>query len=309
MSKKPGQHYSPTWRAGTKVYLPPLVKALMKRDWEGYQHFPRQGGMIVAANHLSYADWAAMALYVHEAGRYPAFMIKASAFDVKGIGALLRGCGQLPVRRGEADAALALKQAEQALAEGECVVIYPEGTATRDPDLWPMVAKTGVARLALASGVPVVPVAQWGAQEILPYGTVRPHPVPRKLVRMLAGPPVDLSDFEGQPFSRDVLRGATNAIMADVTGLLAELRGEQPPAAPYHPAVARRAARQAAREQPAGDQPDGDQPDADQPDADPPSAEQSTQAQPAAGLASPGQPAAEQASPDAAAGPREASPT
>ena len=69
---------------------------------------------------------------------------------------------------------------------------------------------------------------------------------------MLAGPPVDLSDYEGKPLTRDVLRGATNAIMADVTTLLTELRDGQPPAEPYHPAVARRAARQAAREQTAG---------------------------------------------------------
>jgi 1-acyl-sn-glycerol-3-phosphate acyltransferase len=240
--------YSAAWRTGTTVFFPPLIKAMMKRDWHGYQHFPRQGGMLVAANHLSYADWAAMALYVHEAGRYPAFMIKSSAFDVKVIGALLRGCGQLPVRRGEADAANVLKEAEQALADGECVVIYPEGTASRDPEQWPMIAKTGVARLALASGVPVVPVAQWGAQDILPYGTTKPHLWPRHTVHMLAGPPVDLTEFEGKPFTRDVLRGATNKIMADVAKLLAELRGGQPPAEPYHPAIARRAARQAARE-------------------------------------------------------------
>ncbi len=256
MSRQQGQRYSPGWRAGTKVYLPPLIKSLMKRDWQGYQHFPREGGMIVAANHLSYADWPAMALFVHEAGRYPAFMIKSSAFEVKLIGPYLRVLGQLPVRRGEADAANVLKVAEQALAEGECVVIYPEGTATRDPDQWPMLAKTGVARLALATGVPVVPVAQWGAQEILPYGTTRPHVVPRKLVRMLAGPPVDLSGYEGKPPTRDVLRGATNAIMADITTLLAELRDGQPPVTPYHPAVARRAARQAAREQGGQEQPD-----------------------------------------------------
>jgi hypothetical protein len=135
------------------------------------------------------------------------------------------------------------------------VIIYPEGTATRDPDQWPMLAKTGVARLALATGVPVIPVAQWGAQDILPYGEVKPHVVPRKLVRMLAGPPVDLSGYEGKPLTRDVLRGATNAIMGDIAGLLAELRGGQPPAEPYHPAVARRAARQAARDAPAGDDP------------------------------------------------------
>ena len=198
MSARQDRRYSQAWRNGTKVVLPPLIKSLMKRDWQGYQHFPREGGMLVAANHLSYADWPAMSLFVHEAGRYPAFMIKSSAFDVKLIGPFLRVLGQLPVRRGEADAANVLKVAEQALTAGECVIIYPEGTATRDPDQWPMVAKTGVARLALATGVPVVPVAQWGAQEILPYGEVKPHPVPRKLVRMLAGPPVDLSDVRGQ---------------------------------------------------------------------------------------------------------------
>jgi hypothetical protein len=81
--------------------------------------------------------------------------------------------------------------------------------------------------------------------------------MPRKLVRMLAGPPVDLSEYEGKPLTRDVLRGATNAIMGDIAGLLAELRGGPPPAEPYHPAVARRAAREAAREQatPAGQDP------------------------------------------------------
>jgi 1-acyl-sn-glycerol-3-phosphate acyltransferase len=249
MSARQDRRYSQAWRNGTKVVLPPLIKSLMKRDWQGYQHFPREGGMLVAANHLSYADWPAMSLFVHEAGRYPAFMIKSSAFDVKLIGPFLRVLGQLPVRRGEADAANVLKVAEQALTAGECVIIYPEGTATRDPDQWPMVAKTGVARLALATGVPVIPVAQWGAQDILPYGEVKPHAVPRKLVRMLAGPPVDLSDYEGKPLTRDVLRGATNAIMGDIAKLLAQLRGGQPPAEPYHPALARRAARQAAREQ------------------------------------------------------------
>ena len=271
------RRYSAAWRTGTTVLFPSLIKAMMKRDWHGYQHFPRQGGMLVAGNHLSYADWAAMALFVHEARRYPAFMIKSSAFNVKGIGALLRGCGQLPVRRGEADAANVLKVAEQALGDGECVVIYPEGTATRDPEQWPMLAKTGVARLALATKVPVVPVAIWGAQDILPYGSTKPHLWPRHTVHMLAGPPVDLTEFEGKPFTRDVLRAATNKIMGDVAGLLAELRGGQPPAEPYHPAIARRAARQAARdaESPAAADPDGQaQPGPDAkpqpgPDADP----------------------------------------
>jgi 1-acyl-sn-glycerol-3-phosphate acyltransferase len=244
MSKREERGYSPAWRTGTTIYLPPLFKSLMKRDFQGQQHFPREGGMIVAANHLSYADWAAVCLFTHEAGRYPAFLIKSSVFDIKGIGAYLRILGQLPVQRGQTDAALVLKDAERGLTEGECLIFYPEGTATRDPDLWPMVAKTGVARLALTTGVPVIPVANWGAQDILKYGSKRPHLVPRKTVHMLAGPAVDLSDYAGKPLTKETLRRATDAIMADVTALLAEIRGEQPPAVPYDPAAARRAARQ-----------------------------------------------------------------
>ena len=86
MGRKQGLNYSPAWRSGTKVGLPPLIRMMMERDWHGYEHFPREGGMIVAADHLSYADWAAMSLFVHEAGRYPVFWIKSSAFDVKLMG-------------------------------------------------------------------------------------------------------------------------------------------------------------------------------------------------------------------------------
>jgi hypothetical protein len=104
-----------------------------------------------------------------------------------------------------------------------------------------MVGKTGVARLALTTGAPVIPVAHWGAQVILPYGSTRPHLIPRHLVRMLAGPPVDLSAYRGKPLGQEVLRGATAAVMADITGLLARLRGQEPPAVPFDPAAARRA--------------------------------------------------------------------
>jgi len=164
------------------------------------------------------------------------------------------------VNRGTTDAALVLNDAERGLAHGECLIFYPEGTATRDPDLWPMVAKTGVARLALGTGVPVIPVAGWGTQHILPYGTKKLRVMPRHTVKMLAGPPVDLSRYQGEPLSRDVLRAATNTIMADITALLAQLRGETPPQSPYDPAAARRAARQAAEDsmqnEPAGRAPD-----------------------------------------------------
>jgi 1-acyl-sn-glycerol-3-phosphate acyltransferase len=217
---------------------------MMRLDWQGQDQFPKQGGMILAANHLSYMDVLALSLFTHSAGRYPVFLAKSSLFEVPVLGFLMRKLGQLPVYRGQVDAALVLRDAERIGLEGACVIFYPESTVTRDPDEWPMVAKTGVARLALASGVPVVPVAHWGAQKILPYGKLLPKLLPRKTVQVLAGPPVDLSEFAGQPLSSQVLRAATDKIMADVAALLGELRGEKPPAAPYHPAVARRKLRQ-----------------------------------------------------------------
>ncbi len=259
MSNRADRGYSRGWRGFTTTAFPPAIRALMKRDWHGHEHIPREGGVILAANHLSYVDWAATALFVHEAGRYPAFLIKSSMFDVKGLGGFLRACGQFPVKRGTADAALVLKDAEGGLDRGECLVFYPEGTATRDPQQWPMVARTGAARLALAAGVPVIPMAIWGAQVILPYGSKKPHLVPRHQVKILAGPPVDLSAFAGQPLTRDVLRDATVKIMADITALLAQLRDGTPPAEPYDHAAERRAARRAAAGAAAGGSADGGQ--------------------------------------------------
>jgi len=244
MSKRADGSYSNAWRNVSKIILRPLIPMLMRRDWHGQENFPAEGGMILAANHLSYADVLALSLFADGAGRYPVFLAKASLFKIKILGPIIGKLGQLPVYRGQADAALVLRDAEQGVRDGACLIFYPEATVTRDPDLWPMVAKTGVARLALATGAPVIPVAHWGAQRILPYGSFRPRLLPRKRVQVLAGPPVDLSDFEGQPLTTQTLRAATDRIMADVTALLAKLRGEDPPPEPYHPAVARRKLRE-----------------------------------------------------------------
>jgi 1-acyl-sn-glycerol-3-phosphate acyltransferase len=246
MTKRAERDYSPGWRLFTKIIIPPLTSIAMKRVDSGRENVPRDGGMIIAPNHLSYADWPAVAMFCYRAGHYPVFLIKAGVFDVKYIGSFLRKLGQLPVYRGRADAALVLRDAERGLRRGASVIVYPEGTASRDPGLWPMKGRTGVARLALSTGVPVVPVAHWGAQEILPYGDKKPRLFPRKRVRIVAGPPVDLSAFAGQPLTRDVLREATDAVMADITKLLAGLRGEQPPAVTYDPAAHRAAADDAA---------------------------------------------------------------
>ncbi len=226
--------YSPGWRLFSRIILHPGLRLLLKFRWSGKENIPKTGGIILAPNHLSYADWPAIALFSDGyAHRYPVFMIKSAIFEVKVIGPLMYKFGQLPVFRGRGDAGLVLKKAEQALRAGACVIVYPEGTASRDPDLWPMVGKTGAARLALTTGAPVVPIAQWGAQEVLPYGTKKPHLFPRKTVRMVAGPPVDLSAYQGQRLGASTLQAATADIMADITALLAKIRQETPPAAPW----------------------------------------------------------------------------
>jgi 1-acyl-sn-glycerol-3-phosphate acyltransferase len=235
---RPERTYSPGWRRFAGTTLQALLHLLMKHDQQGRENMPRTGGVILAPNHLSYADWGAVAIYSYESGRFPVFLIKSSVFNVKFVGSFLRKLGELPVYRNRGDAALVLKQAEAALNDGQCVIVYPEGTASRDPGLWPMVGKTGVARLALRTGVPVIPIGQWGAHEVLPYGTTKPRLFPRKRARLVAGPPVDLSAFEGKPLTATTLREATAAIMAEVTALLAGIRQETPPAVPFDPAVA-----------------------------------------------------------------------
>jgi len=251
MSKRADGSYSRGWRRLTEVILPPVINGLMGHEWRGQENIrnvPADSGLILAINHISYADVLAVCLFTYKSGRYPVFLAKSSLFEMRGLRAVMRGTGQLPVYRGQADAGLVLRDAERGVRDGACVIFYPEATATRDPDQWPMVAKTGVARLALATGAPVIPVAHWGAQRILPYGSFRPHLLPRTTVQVVAGPPVDLSPFEGQPLSSTVLREATELIMKDITALLAGIRGETPPAEPYRFTDERFKARQEVRE-------------------------------------------------------------
>jgi 1-acyl-sn-glycerol-3-phosphate acyltransferase len=206
----------------------------MKKDWRGLEHVPREGGVILAVNHISHADPIAIADYiVYGSGRIARFLAKSTLFQRPPlVSHVMRGAGQIPVHRHTADASLALRDAVAALHNGECVAIYPEGTVSRDPEKWPMLAKTGVARLALLSGVPVVPVAQWGAEKILDsYRTKGLHLLPRHTMHIVAGPPVDLSKYVGKELTADVLRGATDDIMWAVTALVAELRGEPAPTA------------------------------------------------------------------------------
>ncbi|MFC4562865.1 lysophospholipid acyltransferase family protein [Nocardiopsis mangrovi] len=219
----------------------PIMTAVTKAEWSGQENIPRDGGVILAANHLSMADPMSIAHYLYVAGkRWPTFTAKEGVFRIPVVGAVARSTGQIPVKRGSTDAIKALHAAEEALTrDGSSVIIYPEGTCTRDPGLWPMTAKTGVARLALTTGVPVIPLAHWGEQDLLRYGTARLRPFPRKRVRIVAGPPVDLSAYRDRPITATLLKDATADIMRDITLLQAGIRGEEPPAVPFDPRQAR----------------------------------------------------------------------
>ncbi len=188
--------------------------------------------------HASNLDPLTFAHFVHGNGRVMRFLAKSSLFRVPFLGALLRSAGQIPVHRGTEDASQAFTSAVRAVEEGQLVAVFPEGTLTRDPDMWPMRGKTGAARIALATGAPVVPIGQWGAHELLPRYTARLRPFPRKTVHVWAGPPVDLDDLRGRTVDADVLHEATDRIMAALVAIVAEQRGETPPAELFDPKAA-----------------------------------------------------------------------
>ncbi len=210
--------------------LKPLLLTLTEPRWSGGEHVPAEGGVVIAANHVSHADPFTFALFVYDQGRLPRFLAKSELFRIPVARRILTATGQIPVHRMTADAAHAFSAAVAAVQEGKAVVVYPEGTLTREPALWPMVGKTGAARIALASGAPVVPVAQWGAHEILyPYAK-RPTLRPRMPVHARAGAPVELDDLRDRPLTPELTREATERIMAAITSLLEEIRAEHAPA-------------------------------------------------------------------------------
>lgn len=150
----------------------PIMAALCKRDWRGKENLPETGGALIVANHYSFFDPISVGHFVVANGRTPRFTAKSGVFKNPVLGRLFKAAGQIPVQRGSRDAVKALLAAQEAVKSGETVIFYPEGTMTKDPDLWPMAGRTGAARIALRTGVPVIPVAQWGAQEVFaPYST------------------------------------------------------------------------------------------------------------------------------------------
>ncbi|WP_199702333.1 lysophospholipid acyltransferase family protein [Jiangella rhizosphaerae] len=216
--------------------LRPFLMAFTRQNWRGGEHIPPAGtGVVVAGNHISHFDPLTFAHFLWDNGRATRYLAKSGVFRVPVFGRLITAAGQIPVYRESRDASQAYRAAVAAVRAGELVAIYPEGTISRDPGLWPMVGKTGAARVALETGCDVIPVAQWGANHVLAPYSKRLRLLPRKTMHVVAGPPVPLDDLRGKPVDGVTLRVATDRIMAAITAQLAEIRGEIAPAERFDP--------------------------------------------------------------------------
>jgi len=162
----------------------------------------RDGPLILAANHIGAFDPFVLAAACARRGLAPRILATGGLFRAPVLGAVMRAAGHLRVDRRRPTVADALPAARRAVDGGAVVLAYPEGRITLDPGMWPERGKSGLARLAIATGVPVVPVAQWGAHLILPWGTPRGmfrrlgwSAVHRPEVRVHFGTPVRLDDL------------------------------------------------------------------------------------------------------------------
>ena len=225
------------------VVIYPTASLLFRLRYRHGDRIPARGPVLLVANHVSVLDPLACARLTWDHGRVPHFLAKQSVF--KGwVGRILRACGQIPVARFSTDAHEALGAAQADLAAGNLVVIYPEGSVTRDPNWWPMQSRTGVARLALTTDAVVLPVAQWGPHRVHDYHAKKLHLRPRTPADYLVGEPVDLSSLRaevraGRSLDAALLRETTDLIMGRVRDQLAELRGEPAPTS-FHPGPGRR---------------------------------------------------------------------
>lgn len=217
----------PLYKLGYFVFQP-FFGPFVRQRYTGSEHVPEQGGAILAANHLSQFDPLSIAYALGMQGIEARFLAKAELFDVPVLGPLIKKWGMVPVKRGKGEGGASLAQAREALAAGQKLGIFVEGTLTRDPGYWPMKGKTGAARLALDTGVPLLPVVQWGTQNImeryLPRIRMRPT-----TVQVAVLPPVDLSDLPQDSSDRAAVQEATRRLSQALRAGLSEIRAEDAP--------------------------------------------------------------------------------
>lgn len=199
------------------ILLGPFLKAVFRPWVSGSENLPKTGAVIVASNHLSFVDSIFLPLMLD---RRVVFLAKSEYFTGKGIKGWLTkmffiGTGQLPMDRSGGKASEAsLNTGMQVLARGDVLGIYPEGTRSPDAKLYR--GRTGVARMILEAGVPVVPCAMIDTEKVMPLGRTMPH---IRRVGIIVGKPLDFSRFAGLEGDRFILRAVTDEIMYEIVAL------------------------------------------------------------------------------------------
>ena len=199
------------------VIAGPLLKGIFRPWVTGADNIPKNGAVILASNHLSFVDSVFLPICID---RDMVFLAKSEYFTTKGLKGwatkwFMKGTGMLPIDRSGGKASEAsLNTGLRVLAEGRVLGIYPEGT--RSPDGKPYRGRTGIARMVLESGVPVVPVAMIDTEKVMPIGAKWP-----KLRRpgIIIGKPLDFSRFQGMEGDRFILRSVTDEIIYELAGL------------------------------------------------------------------------------------------
>lgn len=228
---------NPAFRITASVVIP-VFRFTARYHWHGPNRVPEDGAFVLAPNHFTNIDPLVVGTAVYISKRAPRFLAKASLFRVPVFGKLMSGMGQIPVERsGRTRLSDPLGGGKSVIDQGGAIIVYPEGTLTRDPDLWPMRGKTGAVRIALENDVPLIPMAHWGTQNIMARYGKKLRLFPPSRVDVIVGDPIDLSAYRGRPIDQQVLVEATAVLMQRITELLEDLRGEQAPATRWDPAA------------------------------------------------------------------------
>jgi 1-acyl-sn-glycerol-3-phosphate acyltransferase len=209
-----------------EVVLRPAIGFWFSWHLEGMELVPPEGPLLVAGNHVSHFDPLAHGYLLTGAGRRPRYLAKSELWKNGLLRRVLNGTHQIPVDRGTGRSA-PVDAALSGLSRGEAVVIYPEATTTRNPDKTPMQGKTGIARIALRSGLPVMPLAVWGTHHVIQEKEIgfsfhRP-------IWVRAGRPMDFSEYAGRAEDSAVLRKVTDEVMDELTRLVQGMRKDYPP--------------------------------------------------------------------------------
>ncbi len=226
-----------TWQIRTLAWiLWPWVRLLYRVKVTGKENLPKDSGYVLAANHVTTVDALAVAFMMFfKLHRAPHFLAKEGLFKTPIVGPVLLACGQIPVFRSGRGNSDPMESAYKVLRAGHVIGIFPEGSLTREPDQWPMRARTGAIRLALETGVPIVPMGQWGTEVVMDTYSSKIFPKPWHRVNMIIGKPIDLSQYYGKKVSTEEMVALSDQVMIEITKIVEELRGKKAPTKRFVP--------------------------------------------------------------------------